>query len=205
VWNALSQVLLKTTAPGVPDFYQGSELWNQTLVDPDNRGPVDFSRRRELLDQLDRVTGDAPSSFVDRMVQNPGDGLIKLYITSRVLRFRREDRELFARGTYLPLRAVGDRQRHVIAFARVFGGREVIVLAGRFFLGLGAARALPVGEPAWRDSALLVRAELRCPQYRDVLTQLSVKTQVRDGKSRLPLPQVFAHLPLALLIGERAR
>lgn len=201
--NALSQVLLKATAPGVPDFYQGSELWNLTLVDPDNRGPVDFARRRALLDQLDRAAGGQPASFVDRIIQNPGDGLIKLYVTSRALRFRRQNHELFAKGAYLPLRAVGDRQRHVIGFARTFGGRHAIVLAGRFFLELGAGQALPVGEPAWRDSAVLVRTELRSSQYRDVFTQHTIQTEVQSGKTVLPLQQVFAHLPLALLVGEK--
>jgi (1->4)-alpha-D-glucan 1-alpha-D-glucosylmutase len=203
VLNALSQVLLKTTAPGVPDFYQGSELWNLALVDPDNRGPVDFSQRRALLEQLDRAAGP-PAAFLHRLVENPGDGAIKLYITSRALRFRAENAELFAKGAYLPLRVVGDRQRHVIAFARVFGGRQAIVLAGRLLLELGAGQ-LPVGQYAWRDSALLLRSELACSQYQEVFTQVSVDTELQNGKSVLPLSQVFAHLPLALLVGESAR
>jgi (1->4)-alpha-D-glucan 1-alpha-D-glucosylmutase len=194
--------LLKAAAPGVPDFYQGSELWNLSLVDPDNRRPVDFSLRRRFLEELDRAADREPAAFVDHMTQSLGDGLIKLYITSRALRLRRANPELFARGAYLPLRAAGGRQAHVISFARALGRRQVIVLAGRFFLALGAAQSLPVGEAAWGDSVLLLRAELGSQTYRDIFTQLPVKPGVRNGKSVLPLRHVFAHLPLALLVSE---
>ena len=129
MWNALSQVLLKVTAPGVPDFYQGTEIWNLTLVDPDNRRPVDFSQLRRVLDHLDRVADQEPAALVDRLAQSPGDGLIKMYVTSRALRFRRANRELFARGAYYPLRAAGNQQAHVISFARALGRNQVIVLA----------------------------------------------------------------------------
>jgi (1->4)-alpha-D-glucan 1-alpha-D-glucosylmutase len=200
--NALSQVLLKITAPGVPDVYQGSELWNLSLVDPDNRRPVDFSARRLLLDQLDNSVNGGPAALIERLVQCPGDGAIKLYITSRALRFRRANRELFAKGAYLPLRIAGSRQAHVVAFARVLNHRQVIVLAGRFFLAIGAAQSMPVGEETWGDSALMLRAELGCRQYRDVFTQLPVGAEVRNGKSMLFLRHAFTHLPLALLTSE---
>jgi len=202
--NSLSQVLLKIASPGMPDFYQGSELWNLTLVDPDNRRPIDFSMRRTLLDQLDRLTHEeGPANLVDRLMDAPADGAIKLYITSRALRFRRANRELFAKGTYLPLRAAGNQQSHVFAFARVLGRRQAIVLAGRFFMALGAEESLPVGEEAWRNSDVILRAELCCHEYQDVFTQLPVKTETRNGKAVLPLPAVFSHLPLALLVGDK--
>jgi (1->4)-alpha-D-glucan 1-alpha-D-glucosylmutase len=202
--NALSQVLLKTTAPGVPDFYQGSELWNLTLVDPDNRRPVDFSQHRRLLDELDRAATQEPVALVDRMARSLGDGLIKLYVTSRALRFRRANPELFTRGAYLPLRAGGNQQAHVVSFARMLGQRQIIVVAGRFFFALGAGQSLPVGEEAWGESFLILRSELGNREYRDALTQLPVKPEARNGKFVLPLRHVFAHLPLALLVGENA-
>jgi (1->4)-alpha-D-glucan 1-alpha-D-glucosylmutase len=205
VWNALSQVLLKTTAPGVPDFYQGSELWNLTLVDPDNRRGVDFSRCRSLLDQIDRSAADQHAELVDRLARNPNDGGVKLYVTSRALRFRRENRDLFAKGAYLPLRSIGDRHRHVVGFARVLGRRQVIILAGRLFSDLVAGQTLPVGESSWHDTSLLLRSELGCTEYRDVFSQSLVKPESRNGKSVLPLSRVFATLPLALLVGEKTR
>jgi (1->4)-alpha-D-glucan 1-alpha-D-glucosylmutase len=202
--NSLSQVLLKIASPGVADFYQGSELWNLTLVDPDNRRPIDFSIRRALLEKLDRVAQEDRAALVESLMKDPADGAIKLYITSRALRFRRTNRDLFAKGAYLPLRAVGNQQAHVIAFARVFGGRQAIALAGRFFMALGAKECLPVGEETWRNSDLMLRTELGCNEYQDVFTQLSVKTEIRNGKAVLPLRDVFSHLPLALLVGDKA-
>ncbi len=202
--NSLSQVLLKTTVPGLPDFYQGSELWNLTLVDPDNRQPVDFSRRCRLLQQLDDMETDDPASVVDRLLQNPENGLIKLFVTSRALRFRRDNAALFGRGSYLPLRAAGKRQSNVFAFARALKQRQVIVLAGRLFLQLGAAEAMPVGEQTWGDTVLMLRSELGNQEYRDVFTQRAVKPRVQDGKVVLPLRQVFAQMPLALLVGEKS-
>ena len=203
--NSLSQVLLKIASPGVPDFYQGSELWNLTLVDPDNRRPIDFSIRRTLLEELDRLTQEEdPAALVDRLMQNPADGAIKLYITSRALRFRRANRELFAKGAYLPLHAVGNHQAHVIAFARAFGRRQAITVAGRFFMALGAEDSLPAGEETWRNSEVMLPAELGCNEYQDVFTRLSVKTEIRGGKAILPLRDVFSHLPLALLVGDNA-
>ena len=137
-------------------------------------------------------------------MKDPTDGAIKLYITSRALRFRRANRELFAKGAYLPLRAVGNQQAHVIAFARVLGRRQAIALAGRFFMALGAEESLPIGAETWRDSDVMLRAELGCSEYQDVFTHLSVKTEIRNGKAVLPLRDVFSHLPLALLVGDKA-
>jgi len=202
--NSLSQVLLKIASPGVPDFYQGSELWNLKLVDPDNRRPVDFSARRMLLENLDRITQENPAAVVDRLMKNLTDGAVKLYITSRALRFRRANRQLFAMGAYLPLRAGGSQQAHVIAFARVLGRRQVIALAGRFFMALGAEESLPVGEDTWRNSDVMLRADLSCAEYQDVFTELSVRTETRNGKPVLPLRAVFSHLPLALLVGDKS-
>src|SRR5579871_99205 len=202
MWNALAQVLIKTTAPGVPDFYQGSELWNLTLVDPDNRQPIDFSLRCRLLDQLDRAADRDVPQLVDRLVQNMADGLIKLYITSRALRFRRANRQIFEHGAYIPLRAAGKQQAHVISFSRVLGRRQVIVVTGRFFLGLGVGPARPTGDAAWSETFLPLRPEWRNREYRDLFTQASVKPEDRDGRFVFPLGRVFEQLPLALLVSE---
>ena len=204
VLNSLSQVLLKIASPGVPDFYQGSELWNPSLVDPDNRRPIDFSIRRTLLETLDRAAQEDPAALVDRLMESPVDGAIKLYITSRALRFRKANRELFAKGAYFPLHAVGPRETHLIGFARMLGRRQAIAFAGRFFMGLSAEKCLPVGEETWGDSAVILRKELGCSDYQDVVTGLSVKTHVRNGKAVLLLGEVFSHLPLALLVKDNS-
>ena len=139
IFNSLSQTLLKIAAPGLPDFYQGTEVWNFSLADPDNRRPVDYDRLQTLLAQLHAAESEDPAALVDRLLASPADGSLKLYVTRCALRFRREHRALFAKGSYVPLRAAGEKNKHVIAFARSFRGTTVLVLAGRFFAQLGAS------------------------------------------------------------------
>src|SRR6266542_3330113 len=94
--NSLTQTLLKLTSPGVPDIYQGNEIWDYSLVDPDNRHPIDYNLRRQMLEAL-------PSATPEELMQTWPEGRIKLFLTQRVLRFRRENADLFERGEYLPL------------------------------------------------------------------------------------------------------
>src|SRR5581483_9922940 len=116
-FNALSQTLLALTAPGVPDVYQGNETWDFSLVDPDNRHPVDFETRARRLCELDE---QPPSpSRAAALLDSLEDGRVKLYVTRHALAARRAHSKLFAAGAYLPLRAGGARRRHVCAFARV--------------------------------------------------------------------------------------
>ncbi len=148
IFNSLSQTLLKITSPGLPDFYQGTEVWNFSLADPDNRRAVDYHRLQTLLARLRAAESDNPAPLVDRLVAEPTDGSLKLFITRSALCFRRDNRALFAKGSYLPLRASGDRNKHLIAFARSFRDTTVVMLAGRFFAQLEAQTRLPVGLEA---------------------------------------------------------
>ena len=197
MFNSLAQTLLKITVPGVPDFYQGTEIWDFSLVDPDNRRPVDYELRRRLLNQLsDDETGLSPDQ-AGQLLQQPEDGSIKLFITSRALRFRRAHRELFERGDYAPVQVNGQRARHAVAFARQHGAQSVIVAVARFFLELNAGASLPVGE-VWNETSLILNEALNgC--YRDALTGASVCAQANGSAGTLPLSEVFAHLPVALL------
>ncbi|MBZ5495341.1 MAG: malto-oligosyltrehalose synthase [Acidobacteriia bacterium] len=197
--NSLAQVLLKIAAPGVPDFYQGNEVWNFSLVDPDNRRPVDYQLRRSLLERLDDESREDPADAVLRLANEPSDGGIKLYVTSRALKFRKANRDLFARGAYLPLRAAGSRQKHIIAFARTLGRRSVLALAGRFFTALGNGGPFPVGEEAWGDTIVLLRKRVVGNTLLDVFTQRRISVDSNKGRLALPLAQVFSHLPFALL------
>lgn len=198
VLNSLSQTLLKISMPGIPDFYQGSELWNFSLVDPDNRRPVDFAACRSALDYLDSFEGDN-AALAGEVVSNPADGRAKLWVVSRALRFRRDHPEVFALGTYLPLRAAGERRNHVIAFAREFGPQTVIAAAGRFFAKSLLAGATPGSAEFWEGSELLLPRGLARGAYCDVLTKRVVETELRNGRESLPLGQVFACCPVALL------
>ena len=198
IYNALAQTLLKITAPGVPDFYQGTELWDFNLVDPDNRRPVDFARRHELLTSLAPNDGDL-TELVSRLIANPKDGRIKLYLTSRALRFRRERQPLFAEGAYLPLAASGQKESQVIAFARASADQTAVVVTGRFFTRLGDLDQPPTGSEVWGDSAVALNYESAAGLYRDVFTGRLIRAERIGDGVELPLAQVFAHLPLALL------
>jgi (1->4)-alpha-D-glucan 1-alpha-D-glucosylmutase len=200
IFNSLSQTLLKIAAPGLPDFYQGTEVWNFSLADPDNRRPVDYERLQTLLGQLHAAESANPAALVDRLVAEPADGSLKLYVTRCALRFRREHRALFAKGSYLPLRAAGEKNRHVIAFVRSFRGTTVLVLAGRFFAQLGADPHAPVGGGAWGDAEVVLRKQLPSGPYRDVFTGKTVSPIRRNGDVVLPVGEVFSHLPIAMLV-----
>jgi (1->4)-alpha-D-glucan 1-alpha-D-glucosylmutase len=195
--NSLSQTLLKTTAPGVPDFFQGTELWSFTLVDPDNRRPVDYELRRSLISTLrDAGEGDV-TEFAARLLEQPEDGRIKMYVTARSLGLRRERAELFARGAYLPLLAEGRRAGNVVAFARVSDGDACVVLAARFFtrLGVGREGRLHLCADVWGDTRLPL-AGLAGGRYRDAFTGREFTAREDGG---LKLADVLSPLPVALL------
>jgi (1->4)-alpha-D-glucan 1-alpha-D-glucosylmutase len=198
--NSLSQTLLKTLAPGVPDFYQGTELWAFTLVDPDNRRPVDYELRRRLLASL-RDAGDGDvSEFVEGLLERPEDGRVKMYVTTRALNFRREHAALFARGEYLQLSASGRRAANVVSFARTFEDEAAVVVAARFFtrLGVGREGALGLKREVWGGTALHLEG-VEGGRYRDVLT--GREFEARDGV--LQVGELLSPLPVALLTREK--
>jgi (1->4)-alpha-D-glucan 1-alpha-D-glucosylmutase len=195
--NSLSQTLLKAAAPGVPDFYQGTELWSFTLVDPDNRRQVDYEQRRALLASL-RDAGDGDTTdFVNRLLERPEDGSVKMYVTARALNFRRVRAELFARGRYLPLEARGRRAENALAFARAHDGEACVAIAARFFtrLGVGAQGPLAVTAEAWGDTTLSL-GELGAGRWRDAFTGREFEA---DEGGALRLSEVLSPLPVALL------
>jgi len=199
MYNSLAQTLLKGAAPGVPDFYQGTELWDFNLVDPDNRRPVDYERRSELLASLPLNDDGDLTTLVERLAANPQDGRIKLYLTGRALRFRRTRQDLFAEGDYLPLAARGQKENHVIAFARASGDRAAVIVTGRFFTRLGDAGQPPTGSAAWGDTVVALGYESAAGWYQDVFTGHRIRAERNSAGVELPLAQVFAHLPVALL------
>ncbi|MFL6076256.1 MAG: malto-oligosyltrehalose synthase [Mycobacteriales bacterium] len=179
--NGLGQKLVQLTMPGVPDVYQGSELWDLSLVDPDNRRPVDFAARRRMLAALDRAAEPAAVPAVD------ATGAAKMLVTARALRLRRDRPKVFA-GDYEPLAATGPAAAHAVAFARSPGqAGEVVTVATRLPVGLeraggwrGTTLALPGGNRRWRD-VLTGREHGTEPAVADVLASLPVALLVRDG------------------------
>ena len=199
MFNSLSQTLLKATSPGVPDFYQGTEVWDFSLMDPDNRRPVDFAIRLEMLKKIREAEREELVSLIEEMMQAPEDGMIKLYLIQRLLGFRRSHHELFTRGSYRPLHVTGRHKNRVIAFTRFTRQESVIVAAGRFFTGLDRRERLPLGKRAWGDTAIITPEDVGYPHYRNVLTNEVLTMNGLNENGELPLGEVFSHLPVALL------
>ncbi len=195
--NSLSQTMLKIFSVGVPDIYQGCEMWNFNLVDPDNRHPVDFKHRREELGGLDAT--DNLEKLADDLMRNIEDGRVKLYITSRALRFRRALPELFSRGSYVPLRAHGGYRHHVIAFARRWGAQAAVAVASRYFIKLGFSDKLYGDSSVWNETELLLPQGLAGNVYRDIFTNRIFKPKIKQGHSVLPLAEILSCFPVVLL------
>jgi (1->4)-alpha-D-glucan 1-alpha-D-glucosylmutase len=203
-FNSLAQVLLKLTSPGVPDIYQGQELWDFSLVDPDNRRPVDYERRQGVLNDLqERVKRAGDGKLLDvteDLLEHARDGRIKLYTTAVALAFRQRHEALFAEGNYTPLATQGVKAGHVCAFARQRGEEQVLVVVPRLVVGLtnGIERP-PLGDDVWGDAWLALPAEAAGAQYRNVYTNEILVVSERDAEPGLPLALILGHFPVALL------
>jgi (1->4)-alpha-D-glucan 1-alpha-D-glucosylmutase len=196
--NALAQQLLKLTAPGVPDIYQGTELWDQSLVDPDNRRPVDYGQRIRLLRGLQRRR--PCRRLVADLLETKADGRVKLYLTSRVLACRAAYPDLFARGEYIPLATEGAAADHVVAFARRDAENEFIAAVPRLVMGLTRKELVdPIGPEIWGDTRLLLPDAEPGTCYRDVFSGETVKAAAGDVGASLPVSGTFASFPFALL------
>jgi (1->4)-alpha-D-glucan 1-alpha-D-glucosylmutase len=201
--NSLSQTLLNMTAPGVPDFYQGTELWDLSLVDPDNRRPVDYEIRQRFLNELKTQVDRGPAfraQLLADLLKDDQTGQSKLYLIWRVLEFRNRHRDLFDTGPYIPLTAAGTKKEHVCAFARIQGEEMAIVIAPRLFAGLANAnRHLPFGPAVWEDTTLLLPGEFADGPYLDVLTNKTVSVSNGNSGNGLLIGQVIDQFPVALL------
>jgi len=174
--NSLTQTLLKLTSPGVPDVYQGNEIWDYSLVDPDNRRRVDYNRRREMLETLSTATPH-------ELIQTWPDGRIKMFLTQRVLRFHREHGDLFQHGEYLPLRASGTFAECCVSFTRQLADKWIVVIVPRLSSRVGFP---PIGE-AWKDTAIQLPEALPVAQAHDLFTCRPVPLQDRQVNLADPL------------------
>ena len=197
-WNSLSQVLLKITCPGVPDFYQGNELWDFSLVDPDNRRPVDFKKRVRLLQEIESRAARGTVGLIKELLRNWEDARVKLFLTWKALNFRRSHEHLFLKGNLIPLEATGGGRSHVCAFARRKGTVWVVAAVPRMIVKLSSGRA-PIGRNVWSTGRLrLPRGAPR--HWQNVLTGETLKSIPENKNNPLPLYEVFRHFPVALLI-----
>lgn len=193
--NSLSQLLLKATCPGVPDFYQGTGMWDLSLVDPDNRRPVDYGRREHELHEA------LTHRSVEDLIERWDDGAIKLFLTYKLLQFRASQKQLFLDGSYEPLTITGERADNLIAFARRTDSDWILVLAPRFFSQLSnGGRQTPLGSDAWRDTKLTLPAGAP-KSWRNVITGESLQVQqaptltVSEAMQRFPV--ALWHAPAA--------
>lgn len=201
MWNSLAQVLLKLTAPGIPDCYQGTELWDFTLVDPDNRRPVDFARRAAMVDAFSTALarGGGRRTLVGELLETRKDGRIKLYVTMTALQYRRAHADVFVRGTYVPVNVAGDKADHLCAYVREYGATRVLVLVPRLVAGLsGDDGGVPIGSPSWRDT-VLVLPEPGPAQYRNVLTGAVTASKENTLGQVLRAADLLSDCPVALL------
>ncbi len=204
-FNSLSQVLLKLTCPGVPDLYQGSEMWNLSLVDPDNRRPVDYKRRsrvlNELRERIDALGGDLRPLAAELLATMP-DGRIKLYLIYQSLQFRRARVRLFTEGAYVPLEVSGSKRDHVCAFARSINHETILVVVPRLVARLAnAIEQPPMGAEVWKTTRLALPAALANHSYRNILTGEVLTTDNQNGSSGLWLSELLGSFPVALLEG----
>jgi (1->4)-alpha-D-glucan 1-alpha-D-glucosylmutase len=199
--NGLAQTLLKIAAPGIPDFYQGTELWDFSLVDPDNRRPVDFALRGALLETLrERLGREERGALFRELLARWEDGRIKLSIIHLALDCRRRQPELFQAGGYLPLPTAGAEAASLCGFARMRGERAVLTAVPRLVAPLTETGARPpLGEASWGDTWIELPAPCPPGPYRDVFTGAVHRSTERAGGRGLPAAALFADLPVALL------
>jgi (1->4)-alpha-D-glucan 1-alpha-D-glucosylmutase len=197
--NGLAQLLVKIASPGVPDVYQGTELWNFRLVDPDNREPADFPKGIRLLRELDAQEGEDLLPLVREIVSRWRDGRIKLYATSRALRFRRDRRDLFLHGAYVPLEASGGKKEHVLGFARERDGARAVAAVPRLATRLVPPGEFPLGEGAWGTRSGLVLPDDYPERWRNVFTGETLSASRSGGRRLLLLRNLFRSFPVALL------
>ncbi|PYL24587.1 MAG: malto-oligosyltrehalose synthase, partial [Verrucomicrobia bacterium] len=186
--NSLTQTLLKLTSPGVPDIYQGTEIWDYSLVDPDNRRPVDYDLRRQMLKSLSTATPG-------ELMQTWPNGRIKLFLINQILRFRRGHADLFARGEYLPLHASGTFAECCISFIRRLDDDWIAVIAPRLSSRIGFP---PIGE-AWQDTAIQLPETFSVKDAHDLFTC----QPIRHDERQVAVRDVFSVLPFAVITNLR--
>ena len=203
VVNSLAQLVLKIASPGVPDFYQGTELWDLTMVDPDNRRPVDYNARAAFLQGIrPLLEGECETErwkqLLFGMLERWPTGELKLFCTAVALNLRRRLSRLFLYGDYVPLAVQGKRSEHVVALARQQGRDAVIAIAPRLTAKLATAKSsFPLGEDCWKDTTLALSETLQQRRYRNLFTGVSL-----SAGAAISLSEQFEVLPVSLLVAE---
>lgn len=194
VINSLVQTLLKFTSPGIPDVYQGCELWDLSLVDPDNRRPVDYENRSRLLNTS---LPDASEAMFDQLWQNRYSGHIKLWLTHELFKLRYSQQKLFAKGDYLPLKVKGAYKDNVIAFARRYQNKWLVIAAPLYTAAISQTQQTEVTAIDWKDTRIILPAEAP-EQWQHIIAGTADK--VKDNE--LLIAEIFSPAPFAILLLE---
>ncbi|MBS0150820.1 MAG: malto-oligosyltrehalose synthase [Nitrospira sp.] len=202
IYNSLAQLVIKITAPGVPDFYQGTEFWDLNLVDPDNRRPVDFGERQTILAVLQQSRDSVQSrqTLLNDLLRHRTDGRIKLWLMTEGLRYRRAHAELFQQGEYVPLQVFGSKREHLFAYARIYGDHAAVVVVPRLLTGVIAdPTELPVGERAWADTRVMMPSWKDGSPYQNVWSGSRLATVQDNGHQTIPAATILKECPVALM------
>ena len=197
--NGLSQALLKIACPGVPDFYQGSELWNRTLVDPDNRRPIDFSSRTHALQSLLDNTHFDASGFARDLLTKWPDGRVKLYVIWKALDCRRRHPALFREGEFIPLETSGEQSAHILAFLRRHGEEQAITILPRWVANIPKSVETDELGKFWGDTNIKLPGSSP-NSWRNIFTEKATVTNPADGNPCIAARDLFQDFPVALLV-----
>jgi (1->4)-alpha-D-glucan 1-alpha-D-glucosylmutase len=202
IYNSLAQLVLKTTAPGVPDFYQGTELWDLSLVDPDNRRPVDYAERRRLLEAVTAANGDLTASARD-LLADRRCGRVKLFTMVRALQARAREGTLFVSGGYVPLTTAGAHAGSLFAFARTNDQGVAITCVPRLVAGLvGDGGRPPLGREIWGDTILHLPAGFADLELCDVFSGRRMTPRGSANGATVAAADLFADFPVSLLLAR---
>jgi (1->4)-alpha-D-glucan 1-alpha-D-glucosylmutase len=194
IFNSLAQTLLKITSPGVPDTYQGTELWDLSMVDPDNRRPVDYSRLILFLKDIKEKAQTDILKLIDELFSSKENGKIKLFITYKALQVRKQNLAVFQKGNYQPLEVSGKFKDHIIAFARNDGNTTIITIVPRFLTNLVQPQEYPLGKQ-WHDTCL------HLPSKVPLAWQDAITNQMIQADGTVQIGEVLKYFPVALLVG----
>lgn len=208
--NSLAQLALKMASPGVVDVYQGNELWDLSLVDPDNRRPVDFGHRQALLDEIEPLVerlvaheaGEEDTARVAHLTEHWDDGRIKMLITSVGLRLRRADPDLFLCGEYVRLAPDVPLAADVVAFARVLGPRTIVAVVPRHIAALAGSDARWPRGTDWKTSRVLLPAAVPGQDFVNVITGERLRRTTARGESWIFVGEALRVAPVALLVAD---
>lgn len=203
--NSLSQAFLKLVVPGIPDVYQGCELWRFSMVDPDNRRPVDFQKRQDMLFlMLDRLKDRSEKALLQKeLLANLRDGRAKMYVIVQTLNIRNSWPDVFMQGSYLPLEVTGVKSRHICAFARKSGRRMIIAVAPLLYMSMmQGEKNLPLGNTVWKDTLVNLPQELVGQQVENIYWDGSENiTEVVGHSAQMQVGHLLQSWPVALLKG----